>query len=160
MNPRTAVFPGTFDPPSLGHMDIIYRSAKIYDKLYVVVADNISKKSLFTADERRQMLQQLLKEYDNVEVSTWSGTVVDFAAEHDAGIVVRGIREINDFGYEFELAMVYKHMLGELEVLLMPTDPKLSMIRSSMIKEMALFGADISPFVPKLVSDAVNAKLK
>lgn len=159
MNHKSAVFPGTFDPPSLGHMDIIYRSAKIYDKLFVVVADNISKKTMFTAQERKAMLQELLKEYDNVEVCTWSGTTVDFAETHDTGIVVRGVREINDFGYEFELAMVYKHMLPDLEVLFMPTVPNLSMIRSSMIKEMALFGADIAPFVPKLVSDAVKAKL-
>ncbi len=159
MNSKVAVFPGTFDPPSLGHMDIIYRSAKIYDKLFVVVADNISKKTMFTAQERKAMLQELLKEYDNVEVCTWSGTTVDFAETHDTGIVIRGVREINDFGYEFELAMVYKYMLPDLEVLFMPTDPNLSMIRSSMIKEMALFGADIAPFVPKLVSDAVKAKL-
>ena len=159
MNPKTAVFPGTFDPPTLGHIDIICRSAKIYDKLYVVVGDNISKKSMFTAKERREILEELLKEYDNVEVCIWSGTTVDFAKTHDTGVVVRGVREINDFGYEFELAMVYKHMLPELEVLFMPTDPALSMIRSSMIKEMALFGADIAPFVPKLVSEAVKAKL-
>ena len=159
MNSKVAVFPGTFDPPSLGHMDIIYRSAKIYDKLFVVVADSISKKTMFTAQERKAMLQELLKEYDNVEVCIWGGTTVDFAETHDTGIVIRGVREINDFGYEFELAMVYKHMLPDLEVLFMPTDPNLSMIRSSMIKEMALFGADIAPFVPKLVSDAVKAKL-
>ena len=133
MNSKVAVFPGTFDPPSLGHMDIIFRSAKIYDKLYVVVADNISKKTLFTAQERKAMLQELLKEYDNVEVCIWSGTTVDFAETHDTGIVIRGVREINDFGYEFELAMVYRHMLPDLEVLFMPTDPSLSMMRSSMI---------------------------
>ena len=159
MNGKVALFPGTFDPPSLGHMDIISRAAKLYDKLYVVVADNISKKTMFSPKERCDMLAALVGKYGNVEVCSWAGTTVDFAIDNDAGVVIRGIRAINDFEYEFELAMVYKHMMPDLEVLFMPTDPQLSMMRSSMIKEMAVFGADISHFVPELVCKAVKEKL-
>lgn len=159
MNPKNAMFPGTFDPPTLGHMDIIARCARLYDCLHIVVADNISKKTMFTAEERCAMLTDLVKDFGNVVVSTWDGTTVDYAQKNDIGVVVRGIRAINDFDYEFELAMVYKRMLPELEILFMPTDPQLSMMRSSMIKEMAIFGADISPFVPQIVASEVKAKL-
>ncbi len=159
MNRRFAMFPGTFDPPTNGHMNIIERAAALYDCLHVVVADNISKKTMFSAKERCAMLEDLVKGYGNVKVSVWSGTTVDYAKTNDIGVVVRGIRAINDFEYEFELAMVYRHMLPELEVIFMPTDPALSMMRSSMIKEMAAFGADISTFVPQNVASAVNARL-
>ena len=159
MNPKHAMFPGTFDPPTNGHIDIIERAAKLYDCLHVVVADNISKRTMFSAQERCGMLKDMVKDLGNVKVAVWSGTTVDYAKENDIGVVVRGIRAINDFEYEFELAMVYRHMLPELEVLFMPTDPALSMMRSSMIKEMAMFGADISPFVPQKVSSEVKAKL-
>lgn len=159
MNKNYAMLPGTFDPPSFGHIDIIERAAKLYDKFYVVVGDNISKKTMFTADERRNMLVELVRHLGNVEVFTWSGAMVDFAKKHDVGVIVRGIRAINDFENEFELAHVYKQMMPELEILFMPTDSRLSMMRSSMIKEMALFGADISPFAPDLVCEEVKAKL-
>ena len=159
MNKNYAMFPGTFDPPSFGHLDVIERAAKLYDKFYVVVGDNISKKTMFTAKERCQMLEKLVVHLKNVEVCSWSGATVDFAKKHDVAVVVRGIRAINDFENEFELALVYKHMLPELETLFMPTDSRLSMMRSSMIKEMALFGADISAFVPDLVCEEVKAKL-
>ena len=159
MNPKYAMFPGTFDPPTMGHVDIIRRSAKLYDCLHVVVADNISKKTMFSAQERCEMLKNLIKDLNNVKVSIWDGTTTKYAKDNDIGVVIRGIRAINDFEYEFELAMVYKRMLPDLEILLMPTDPSLSMMRSSMIKEMAIFGADITPFVPEKVASAVKAKL-
>ena len=159
MNTKWAMLPGSFDPPTVGHMDIIERSALLYDKLFVVIADNIAKKTLFTAEERKKMLEELLAGYSNIEVCIWSGLVVDFAREHDCGVVVRGVRAMNDFGYEFELAMTYKQMCPNLEVLFIPTDPKYFLIRSSSIKEMAVFGADISKMVPELVQKRVKAKL-
>ena len=159
MNPRYAMFPGTFDPPTLGHTDIIARAAKLYDCLHVVVADNISKKTMFTVQERCDMLKDLVKNLDNVVVSSWDGATVDYAKMNDIGVLIRGIRALNDFEYEFELANVYKRMLPSLEILFLPTDPDLSMLRSSMIKEMAIFGADISPFVPQNVAREVKAKL-
>ena len=160
MNTKCAMLPGTFDPPTVGHMDIIERCALLYDKLYVVIADNINKSTLFTSRERKAMLEQLLSRHKNIEVCIWSGLVVDFAKEHDTGVIVRGVRAMNDFGYEFELAMTYKQMCPDVEVLFIPTDPKYFLIRSSSIKEMAVFGADISKMVPKLVGERVKEKLK
>ena len=160
MNTKCAMLPGTFDPPTVGHMDIIERCALLYDKLYVVIADNINKSTLFTSRERKAMLEELLSRHKNIEVCIWSGQVVDFAKEHDTGVIVRGVRAMNDFGYEFELAMTYKQMCPDVEVLFIPTDPKYFLIRSSSIKEMAVFGADISKMVPKLVGEKVKEKLK
>lgn len=160
MNTRYAMLPGTFDPPTVGHMDIIERCALLYDKLYVVIADNINKSTLFTHQERKAMLEELVSKYKNIEVCTWSGLVVDFAKKYDTGVIVRGVRAMNDFGYEFELAMTYKQMCPDVEVVFIPTDPKYFLIRSSSIKEMAVFGADISKMVPKLVLERVKTKLK
>lgn len=146
-----AMLPGSFDPPTNGHIDIIERSAALYDKLFVVVADNVQKSCLFSALERRDMLKEILKGYDNIEVFTYPGLVVQFAQEHGVGVMIRGVRALVDFGYEFELAMTNKQLNSELEVLFMPTSPKYFMLRSSAIKEMAAYGADISPMVPPLV---------
>ena len=159
MNTKVAMLPGTFDPPTIGHLDIIERCAALYERMYVVIADNITKKTLFTAQERKEMLQKILKNHKNIQVEIWSGLVVDFAKKNDVGVIVRGMRAMNDFGYEVELAMTYKQMLPEVEVLFIPTNPKYFLIRSSSIKEMAVFGADISKMVPKTVLDAVNDKL-
>ena len=159
MNSKYAMLPGSFDPPTIGHLDIIERCAALYDKVYVVIADNIAKKTLFTAQERKTMLQDILGKYTNIEVAIWQGLVVDFAKENNVGVIVRGVRAMNDFGYELELAMTYKQMLPEVEVLFIPTDPKYFLIRSSSIKEMAVFGADISKMVPESVLKAVNAKV-
>ncbi len=160
MSLRTAMLPGTFDPPTNGHMDIIKRGAALYDKLYVVVADNINKKTLFSAEERKQMLEELLSEYPNIEVCIWDKLVVDFARLHGVDVILRGVRAMNDFGYEFELAVSYKQMYPDVEVLFIPTNPEFFLVRSSSIKEMAAFGADISKMVPPMVVERVNNKIK
>ncbi|MCR5732039.1 MAG: pantetheine-phosphate adenylyltransferase [Sphaerochaetaceae bacterium] len=160
MNPRIAMFPGSFDPPTLGHMDIIKRSALLYDKLYVVVADNISKKNLFTASERVEMLKAELEEFPSVEVVKYPGLMVEFAQNNDVGVMIRGVRAMGDFTYEFELAMMNRQICPGLEVLFMPTDAKYFLIRSSQIKELATFGADISNMVSDRVANLVTQKLK
>lgn len=160
MNYSSAMFPGSFDVLTLGHLDIIQRCAALYNKVYVVVANNVNKQSFFSAEERKRILCACLKDYSNVEVHIWDGLVVDFAKQHDIGVIVRGVRNMADFGYEFELAETYKYLAPEIEVLFMPTDPKYFLIRSSSIKEMARFGADISKMVPELVVEEVNKKLK
>ena len=160
MSLRTAMLPGTFDPPTNGHMDIIKRGAELYDKLYVVVADNISKKTLFSAEERKQMLEELLSDHPNIEVCIWDKLVVDFARLHNVDVILRGVRAMNDFGYEFELAVSYKQMYPDVEVLFIPTNPEFFLVRSSSIKEMAAFGADISKMVPPMVVERVNNKIK
>ncbi len=160
MNKRYAMFPGTFDPPTLGHVDIIKRSAALFDTLYVVIADNINKKTMFTAQERLDMFKEILKDCPNVKVCIWDGLVVDFAKANGIGVIVRGVRALNDFNYEFELSAIYRQMCPEVEVLFMPTEMKYSLVRSSSIREMVAFGADISHLVPELVVEKVNAKIK
>ncbi|WP_422480529.1 pantetheine-phosphate adenylyltransferase [Pleomorphochaeta sp. DL1XJH-081] len=155
-----AMLPGTFDPPTNGHLNLIKRSARLFDSLDVVVADNISKKCLFTAEERMDMLQSMLAPYGNVRVVTWNGLVVDYAKKEQIHVMVRGVRALVDFGYEFELAMTNKQLNPDLEVLFMPTDPNYFVLRSSAIKEMAAFGADISKMVPKAVAEKLRNKVK
>ncbi|MDY4611042.1 MAG: pantetheine-phosphate adenylyltransferase [Sphaerochaetaceae bacterium] len=160
LNRNVAMLPGSFDPPTLGHLNIILRAAALYGKLYVVVADNIQKKCLFSAEERKDMLAELLVEYKNVEVFVWQGLVVDFARKHNIGVMIRGVRALVDFGYEFELAMTNKQLFPELEVLFMPTDPHYFLLRSSAIKEMAAYGADITSMVPPLVAENMRNRVK
>ena len=159
MRNNCAMLPGTFDPPTLGHIDIITRSASLYDKLYVVIADNIAKKTLFSALERKELLDEILKDYDNIEVLIWQGLVVDFARKYDVGVMIRGVRALVDFGYEFELAETNKQLCPEIEVLFMPTNPSFFLLRSSAIKEMASFGANITSMVPEVVAGALKRKL-
>jgi len=155
-----AMLPGTFDPPTNGHLNLIERSARLFETLDVVVADNISKKCLFTADERMEMLRSMLAPYPNVRVVIWKGLVVDYARDERINVMIRGVRALVDFGYEFELAMTNKQLNPELEVLFMPTDPNYFVLRSSAIKEMAAFGADISKMVPKAVAEKLRKKVK
>ena len=159
MRKNCAMLPGTFDPPTLGHLDIITRSAALYDELYVVIADNIAKKTLFSALERKAMLEEVLKDYNNIHVLCWQGLVVDFTRRYDVGVMIRGVRALVDFGYEFELAETNKQLCPEVEILFMPTNPNFFLLRSSAIKEMAAFGADISSMVPQVVIDALKDKL-
>ena len=153
-----AIFPGSFDPPTLGHLNIIDRSLRLYDRLYVVVADNINKKSLLSAQERVEVLKKIFRDRENIIVDTYDGLIVNYAKKHNIGVMIRGVRAVGDFGYEFELAMTNKQLMSDLEVLFMPTDPNYFMLRSSQIKEMAAFGADISSLVPKEVVELLKEK--
>lgn len=154
-----AMLPGTFDPPTNGHLNLIERSAKLFSQLDVVIADNVSKRALFSGTERLEMLQKLLAPLPNVNVVIWDGLVVDYARQENIGVLIRGVRALVDFGYEFELAMTNKQLNPALEVLFMPTDPNYFVLRSSAIKEMAAFGADISSMVPQLVAEKLSEKL-
>jgi len=154
------MLPGSFDPPTLGHINIIERSACLYDKLHVVVASNINKRSLFSDDERVEMLEEILKSHSNIIVRKYSGLMVNYAKENGIGVMIRGVRAMADFGYEFELAMTNKQLNPDLEVLFMPTDPNYFLLRSSGIKEMAAFGADISKMVPPLVAKLLLERVK
>ena len=158
-NPRIAMFPGSFDPPTMGHINIIRRSLKLYDRLHVVVADNITKKCLFSAQERGAVLKDIFSSSSNIEVVSYDGLMVNYARENNIGVMIRGVRAEGDFGYEFELAMTNMQMMKELEVLFMPTDPSYFMLRSSQIKEMAAFGADVSALVPAQVVELLKKKV-
>jgi len=157
---QTAIFPGTFDPPTNGHLNLIARAASIFEQLHVVIAVNQAKQTLFSPEERLDMMRELLKSYSNVEVNLWYSLIVDYALEHKAKVMLRGVRALADFGYEFELAMTNKELRPELEILFMPTDPKYFVLRSSAIKEIALYDGDLSTMVPPQVADALRVKLR
>lgn len=155
---NTAVYPGSFDPPTNGHMDIIERAASFNDKLVVGVLNNPSKRSLFSTDERVEFLRELTKHIENVEVKAFSGLLVDFCRQLNAKIVIRGLRAVTDFEYEFQMALTNKTMSPELETLFMPTSTDYVWISSSIVKEVAMFGGEFEGMVPGLIKDALDEK--
>jgi len=153
-----AAFPGSFDPPTLGHLNIIQRAARIFDQLLVVVAENRQKEYLFSAEERADMVRRLAGEYGNVSVTICDSLIVDFLREEDIKLLVRGVRGMDDFSYEFELSMVYKALDPGIETLFMTTDPEYFVLRSSSIKEIASFKGNVSEMVPPLVAEALGKR--
>lgn len=153
------MLPGTFDPPTNGHLNIIERSARLFEHVVVVVADNKSKQCLFSAQERMDMIRQMLSGFTHVDVVCWEGLIVDYAKQEGIHVMIRGVRALVDFGYEFELAMTNKQLYPQLEVLFMPTDPHYFVLRSSAIKEMASFGADVSSMVPPVVAEKLKSRV-
>jgi len=153
-----AVFPGSFDPPTLGHLNIIERASSIFDELLVVVAENKQKRQLFTAEERLSMMANLVKASGNVKCLIWDSLVVDFMKREGIRLLVRGIRGTEDFSHEFELAMMNKAIYSGIETVFLTTDPKYLVLRSSLIKELASFHGDVSLMVPPLVAQALKNK--
>jgi pantetheine-phosphate adenylyltransferase len=143
-----AAFPGSFDPPTFGHIDIISRAGALFDEVLVIVAENRSKKYLFTAKERALMLETLFSGRKNVSVAVCDSLIVDFLKKMDIKLMIRGVRGVNDFLYEFEISMMNKALDGKVETVFMTTDPKYLVLRSSAIKEVASFGGDVSAIVP------------
>lgn len=156
----TAVFPGTFDPPTYGHLNIIERTCRLFDRIDVAISINPDKTCLFSAEERLAMLKELTKGFDNVQVHTCNTLIVDYCRAVGAKVLLRGIRNTNDFSYEFDLSLMNKSLNGEVETLLVPTEQRYFLIRSSSIKEVARFGGDVSGMVPAMVADAIKAKYK
>ena len=154
-----AVFPGSFDPPTFGHINIIERARGLFDELLVVVAVNRQKTGFFAPEERRDLLLELLGDYPNVSVHLCDRLIVEFASSHDCKVLVRGVRSVPDFSYEFELSIMNKGLNPGVETIFIPTDPKFFVLRSSAIKELAMFDGDISGMVPPNVAKAVRAKI-
>lgn len=157
---KTAVYPGSFDPITNGHLDIIKRAAKIYDHVVVGVLDNLNKKPLFTAYERASMIMKVTADIDNVSVDVFSGLLVDFVKMKNADVVVKGLRTVADFEYEFQMALLNKALDAECETMFMMTDTKYSYISSSMVKEVAKLKGDLAGFVPSGIVDLVTNKYK
>jgi pantetheine-phosphate adenylyltransferase len=153
-----AVFPGSFDPPTLGHLNIIERVSALFDEVLVVVAENRQKSYCFTAAERLAMLNELVKPYANVRCHIWEQLIVDFMKQENARLLIRGVRGMDDFSYEFELSMMNKALYPHIETFFITTDPRYIVLRSSSIKELAGFGGDVSLMVPPLVVDALKKK--
>ena len=156
----SALFPGSFDPPTYGHLNIIERARTIFSEIHVVIAVNSAKNYLFSAQEREQMLKKIVEPWDNVYVHLCDSLIVDFAKKVGARVLVRGIRNMADFSYEFDLALMNRGLAVDIETVFIPTDPKYFILSSSSIKELALFGGDISTMVPPLVLEQVSKRLK
>ena len=152
-----AVFPGSFDPPTLGHLNIIERASGIFDELVVLVAENRQKNYLFKAEERLEMIEESVKG-KNIRCAIWDSLIVGFMKREDIRILIRGIRGIDDFSHEFELAMMNKALYPDIETFFLPTDYKYTVLRSSSIKEIASFHGDVSKMVPPCVGDALKKK--
>lgn len=153
-----AVFPGSFDPPTYGHLNIIERASKLFETVDVVVAVNPKKNYLFTAKERVAMIQNLSTPWHNVTVHLCDTLIVDYAKKIGANVLLRGIRNMNDFAYEFDLSLLNHNLNADIETLFIPTEPKFVIIKSSAIKELASFGGDVSNMVPPLVEQAMKEK--
>ena len=153
-----AIFPGSFDPPTNGHLNVIERARRIYNEVFVVVATNGEKKTMFTPEERYDMLCEMVKDWKNVSVRLCDTLVVEYAKQVGASVLIRGLRNIDDFSYEFDLSMMNKTLNPDVETVFMPTDPKYFVLRSSAIKELAAYGGDISSMVPGVVAEAVKKK--
>ena len=155
---KKAIYPGSFDPVTFGHLDIISRSAKMVDKLIIAVLINKSKSSLFSMEERVRMISEYVKEYKNVEVHSFSGLTVDYAKEVGATMIVRGLRAVTEFEYELQLAQTNKVMAEDIDTLFLATNLKYSYLSSSIVKEIASYNGDISAFVPRKVENAMKEK--
>ncbi len=156
----SALFPGSFDPPTNGHLNIIERARNIFTEIHVVIAVNSAKNYLFSAQERELMLKKIVEPWDNVYVHLCDSLIVEFAKKVGAKALVRGIRNMADFSYEFDLSMMNKSLDSEIETVFLPTDPKYFVLKSSGIKELASLGGDISTMVPPIVADELAKKYK
>lgn len=156
----SAMYPGTFDPITLGHEDFVRRAAKLYDKVVVAVAANTgSKITMFSFDERVKLAQQVLADIENVEVTGYEGLTIDFAQENGLAVIVRGLRAVSDFEYEFQLASMNRHLTEDVETaFLTPTD-KFTFISSTLVREVATLGGDVAEFVSPKVKDALLKKV-
>jgi pantetheine-phosphate adenylyltransferase len=156
----SAMYPGTFDPITLGHEDFVRRAAKLYDQVVVAVAaDTGSKKTMFSFNERVELAKEALADIDNVQVTGYEGLTIDFALENNLAVIVRGLRAVSDFEYEFQLASMNRHLTEDVETaFLTPTD-QFTFISSTLVREVATLGGDVSEFVSAKVRDALLKKV-
>jgi len=158
--PVAAMYPGTFDPITLGHEDLVRRSSRLFDRVVVAIAtDTGSKTPMFSVEERLEMARAALAEIDNVEVRRYSGLTVDFARQNDLRVVLRGLRAVSDFEYEFQLATMNRHLVDDVETLFLTPDERYNFISSTLVREVAQLGGDISEFVSPEVNTALVNRL-
>ncbi len=155
---RLALFPGSFDPLTNGHVDIVLRCAHLFERVLIAVLVNPDKKPLFRPDERVAIIREVFREYPNVEVDTFAGLLVDYARERRASAIVRGLRAISDFEYEFQMALMNRHLSPGLEVLFMVPGEAYTFVSSSLVREVAMLGGDVSSYVPRTVQEALTRK--
>lgn len=155
-----AVYPGSFDPITNGHLDIIKRASKIFSKVIVAVLINRDKKGFFSIEERKELIEEAIRGLDNVEVVSFNGLLVDFMKEKEARIIIKGLRNSTDFEYEHQMALMNKKLNENVETLHMSTNPEYSYISSSAIRQIVSFGGEIKEFVPVNVEVAIKNKMK
>ncbi|MBR2435310.1 MAG: pantetheine-phosphate adenylyltransferase [Lentisphaeria bacterium] len=155
---RTVLYPGSFDPVTNGHYDVVRRAASLFDKLVILVAVNGEKSPLFSFGERVELLKEVTKDIPNVEVLSYQGLLVDALAKFDACAVIRGLRAVSDFEYEFQMALMNRELNKNCETVFMMPSPEYSFVSSRLIKEIARCGGDISTFVPDCVARAIHNK--
>ncbi len=154
-----AIYPGTFDPITNGHYDLVRRAAKLFDKVIVAIANSSSKKPIFSIDERVSLTTSVLQEINNVEICGFDSLLIDFAKQKNANIILRGLRAVSDFEYEFQLASMNRHLSAEIETLFLTPAEEYSYISSSLVREVASLGGDVSPFVHQKVVAAINNRI-
>ncbi len=152
------IYPGTFDPITNGHLDILERSLKVFDNVTVLISNNTSKSNLFTPEERLQMAKDVLKDCENVKVKLYNELLVEYIKKHNVKVVVRGLRAVSDFEYEFQMAMTNRRMNSDYESMFFITDMKYIYLSSSIVKELAAFNGDISFMVPTLIEKKLKEK--
>jgi pantetheine-phosphate adenylyltransferase len=155
---KRAVCPGSFDPITFGHLDIIERASGQFDEVIVAVLENRTKASLFNVEERMEMIRKTTSKFSNVKVDSWHGLLVDFCKENSIQAIVKGLRAVTDFDYELQMAQVNLQGSG-VETMFMATAPSHSFLSSSIVKELAHFGGDVSSMVPSIVNDALKARV-
>ena len=157
---RIAVYPGSFDPITNGHLDIIERASKIFDKVVVGVLNNKNKKPKFTSEERVMLIKKVTEHFPNVETASFDGLLVDFAREHSASVIIKGLRTVNDFEYEFQMALLNKTLDNDCETMFMMTNSKYSYFSSCMVNELAGYNGDLAGLVPTDIIHYIKDKYK
>ncbi|MBE3579190.1 MAG: pantetheine-phosphate adenylyltransferase [Caldanaerobacter subterraneus] len=157
---RVAIYPGSFDPVTYGHIDIIKRGANLFDKLIVAVLLNPAKRPLFSIQERIELLKEVTKDIPNVEVDYFDGLLVEYAKKVNASAIIKGLRMVSDFEYEFQMALVNKKLNPSVETIFLMTSAKYGYLSSSLVKEIAQFGGCLSEFVPDIVAEKLMEKFK
>jgi len=155
-----AVYPGTFDPITKGHLDILDRAANIFDKVFIAVAQDTQKDTLFTVPERLEMIKGCTDNFDNIAIDDFSGLVVNYAQNVDASVIIRGLRQVSDFEYEFQMALMNRHLNRDIDTIFLMPDEKYSYLSSSIVREITKFEGDITRFVPKNVYKTLKNKLE
>jgi len=159
MRSITAIYPGSFDPVTNGHLDLIARGARIFDKLVVAILRNLEKEPLFSAQERAEMLREVTREWSNVEIDLFDGLLVDYVRRRNAQVILRGIRAISDYEYEFQMALMNRRLEGTVETVFMMPAERYSYVSSRLVREVAQLGGPIEGLVPPLVVDRLKAKV-